>query len=115
MFIQLPEIMQSAEANNSNQYQFNNSNNNKNFNNDYLYNENEPKAAAYSYLKYYFVSMLQPSDNKLAMKLFGSKKGVLKVFFCCLFIYLNLYDNNLNKRYQFFRQQKCKPQHQFTC
>lgn len=38
----------------------------------------EPKAAAYSYLKYYFVSMLQPSDNKLAMKLFGSKKGVLK-------------------------------------
>ena len=39
---------------------------------------NEPKTAAYSYLKYYFVSMLQPSDNKLAMKLFGSKKGVLK-------------------------------------
>lgn len=38
---------------------------------------NEPKAA-YSYLKSYFVSMLQPSDNKLAMKLFGSKKGVLK-------------------------------------
>lgn len=37
----------------------------------------EPKAA-YSYLKSYFVSMLQPSDNKLAMKLFGSKKGVLK-------------------------------------
>ena len=42
------------------------------------FNDNEPKAAAYSYLKYYFVSMLQPSDNKLAMKLFGSKKGVLK-------------------------------------
>ena len=38
---------------------------------------NEPKAT-YSYLKSYFVSMLQPSDNKLAMKLFGSKKGVLK-------------------------------------
>jgi len=37
----------------------------------------EPKAT-YSYLKSYFVSMLQPSDNKLAMKLFGSKKGVLK-------------------------------------
>ena len=29
----------------------------------------EPKAT-YSYLKSYFVSMLQPSDNKLAMKLF---------------------------------------------
>jgi hypothetical protein len=39
--------------------------------------QNEPKAT-YSYLKSYFVSMLQPSDNKLAMKLFGSKKGVLK-------------------------------------
>lgn len=38
---------------------------------------NEPKAT-YSYLKSYVVSMLQPSDNKLAMKLFGSKKGVLK-------------------------------------
>ena len=38
---------------------------------------NEPKPT-YSYLKSYFVSMLQPSDNKLAMKLFGSKKGVLK-------------------------------------
>lgn len=37
----------------------------------------EPRAT-YSYLKSYFVSMLQPSDNKLAMKLFGSKKGVLK-------------------------------------
>jgi hypothetical protein len=37
----------------------------------------EPRAA-YSYIKSYFVSMLQPSDNKLAMKLFGSKKGVLK-------------------------------------
>lgn len=43
-------------------------------NNDDL---NEPKAT-YAYLKSYFVSMLQPSDNKLAMKLFGSKKGVLK-------------------------------------
>lgn len=32
----------------------------------------------HSYLKSYIVSMLQPSDNKLAMKLFGSKKGVLK-------------------------------------
>ena len=40
-------------------------------------NNEEPKAT-YSYLKSYFVSMLQPSDNKLAMKLFGSKKGVLK-------------------------------------
>ncbi|CAF0815980.1 unnamed protein product [Brachionus calyciflorus] len=39
--------------------------------------DTEPKAT-YSYLKSYFVSMLQPSDNKLAMKLFGSKKGVLK-------------------------------------
>lgn len=37
----------------------------------------EPRAA-YSYIKSYFASMLQPSDNKLAMKLFGSKKGVLK-------------------------------------
>ena len=37
----------------------------------------EPKAT-YSYLKSYIVNMLQPSDNKLAMKLFGSKKGVLK-------------------------------------
>jgi hypothetical protein len=45
--------------------------------NSEIFND-EPKAAAYSYLKYYFVSMLQPSDNKLAMKLFGSKKGVLK-------------------------------------
>lgn len=48
---------------------------------DQLINESsefsEPKAT-YSYLKSYFVSMLQPSDNKLAMKLFGSKKGVLK-------------------------------------
>ena len=39
--------------------------------------EQEPRAT-YSYLKSYFVSMLQPSDNKLAMKLFGSRKGVLK-------------------------------------
>lgn len=37
----------------------------------------EPKPT-YGYFKSYFVSMLQPSDNKLAMKLFGSKKGVLK-------------------------------------
>ena len=51
-----------------------NMNQNANLNNEDL---NEPKAT-YSYLKSYFVSMLQPSDNKLAMKLFGSKKGVLK-------------------------------------
>ncbi len=39
--------------------------------------DGEPRAT-YSYIKSYLVSMLQPSDNKLAMKLFGSKKGVLK-------------------------------------
>jgi hypothetical protein len=39
--------------------------------------ETEGKAP-YSFVKSYFVSMLQPADNKLAMKLFGSKKGVLK-------------------------------------
>ena len=50
------------------------SNNLSHLNNEDL---TEPKAT-YSYLKSYFVSMLQPSDNKLAMKLFGSKKGVLK-------------------------------------
>ncbi len=60
------------QQNHSSQTTINNTNL---INNDDL---NEPKAAAYSYLKYYFVSMLQPSDNKLAMKLFGSKKGVLK-------------------------------------
>ncbi|CAF4024329.1 unnamed protein product, partial [Rotaria sp. Silwood1] len=26
----------------------------------------------------YFMDLLKPSDNKLAMKLFGSRKGVLK-------------------------------------
>ncbi|CAF1162044.1 unnamed protein product [Didymodactylos carnosus] len=30
------------------------------------------------YLTKYFMDLLKPSDNKLAMKLFGSKKGVLK-------------------------------------
>jgi hypothetical protein len=80
------ELQQQANLINSNNNNNNNSVNSPNsasqtninsnlFNNDDL---SEPKAATYSYLKYYFVSMLQPSDNKLAMKLFGSKKGVLK-------------------------------------
>jgi hypothetical protein len=36
------------------------------------------RGYSYSYLKSYIVNMIEPSDNKLAMKLFGSKKGVLK-------------------------------------
>jgi hypothetical protein len=39
--------------------------------------DSEAKAP-YSFVKSYFVNMLQPADNKLAMKLFGSKKGVLR-------------------------------------
>ena len=30
------------------------------------------------FLKEQFIAMFQPSDNRLAMKLFGSKKGVAK-------------------------------------
>lgn len=41
-------------------------------------NNNCNENRTVNYLKSYFASMLEPSDNKLAMKLFGSKKGVLK-------------------------------------